>query len=181
MACRRFRFVRFKGYNEGMTAMMERTVLPPEHREGLQGALALLASRTGGQATLTGPDGTRIDLPGEVFEVLREVVSALSQGLAITVAPHQTVLSTSEAAQLLGVSRPTLVRLLESGEISFDKPGRHRRVRLADLLAYQQRSRHHRAVVLDQMVADSEGAGVYDLPEEGSFDRMPAGDDQAAG
>jgi len=164
-----------------MTAMTERTLLPPEHPEGLSGVLALLASQPAGHATLTGPDGTRIDLPSEVFEVLREVVAALSQGLAITVAPHQTVLSTSEAAQLLGMSRPTLVRLLESGEIPFDRPGRHRRVRLADLLAYQQRSRRHRAAVLDQMVADSEAAGLYDLPEGASFERLPAGNDQSAG
>src|SRR6266581_5904690 len=164
-----------------MTAMAERTVLPPEHPEGLTSVLALLAPQQAGHATLTGPDGTRIDLPGEVFEVLREVVSALSQGLAITVAPHQTALSTSEAAQLLGVSRPTLVRLLESGEMPFDKPGRHRRVRLADLLAYQQRSRRGRAALLDQMVADSEHAGLYDLPGEVPFERLSPGDDQRQG
>ena len=157
-----------------MTAMAERTVLPPEHPEGLTGVLALLAPQQAGRATLTGPDGTRLELPGEVFEVLREVVAALAQGLAITVAPHQTVLSTSEAAQLLGVSRPTLVRLQESGEIPFDKPGRHRRVRLADLLAYQERSRRRRAAVLDQMVADSETAGLYDLPDDTPFERLPA-------
>lgn len=161
-----------------MTVMADRTVLPPEHPEGLSGVLALLAPHSGGRATLTGPDGTRLELPGEVFEVLRDVVAALSQGLAITVAPHQTVLSTSEAASLLGISRPTLVRLLESGEIPFDKPGRHRRVRLADLLAYQQRASRGRAVLLDQMVADSEEAGLYDLPGEEPFERLPVSDDQ---
>jgi excisionase family DNA binding protein len=157
-----------------MTAIAERTVLPPEHPEGLSNVLALLAPQQPGRATLIGPDGTRVELPGEVFEVLREVVAALSQGLAITVAPHQTVVSTGEAAQLLGVSRPTLVRLLESGEIPFDKPGRHRRVRLADLLAYQERSRRRRVAVLDQMVADSETAGLYDLPDAPPFERLPA-------
>ena len=161
--------------------MTERTLLPPEHPEGLSGVLALLAPQPPGHATLTGPDGTRLDLPAEVFEVLREVVAALSQGLAITVAPHQTVLSTSEAAQLLGVSRPTLVRLLESGEMPFDKPGRHRRVRLADLLAYQQRSRRGRAALLDQMVAESEDAGLYELSDEVPFERLPPGDDQRQG
>ncbi|HUY47412.1 MAG TPA: helix-turn-helix domain-containing protein [Streptosporangiaceae bacterium] len=110
--------------------------------------------------------------------MLREVVAALSQGLAITVAPHQTVLSTSEAAQLLGVSRPTLVRLLGSGDIPFDKPGRHRRVRLADLLAYQQRSRRRHAALLDQMVGDAEEAGLYDLPGEAPFERLPPSDEQ---
>src|SRR6266851_1602274 len=157
-----------------MAAIVERTVLPPEHPEGLTGVLALLAPESAGHATLTGPDGTRLELPGEV-------VAALSQGLAITVAPHQTVLSTSEAAQLLGVSRPTLVRLLESGQIPFDKPGRHRRVRLADLLAYQERSRRRRAALLDQMVADAEEAGLYDLPGEVAFERLPSGDDQRPG
>ncbi len=161
--------------------MTERTLLPPEHPEGLSGVLALLAPQPTGHAMLTGPDGTQLELPGEVFEVLREVVAALSQGLAITVAPHQTVLSTSEAAQLLGVSRPTLVRLLESGEMPFDKPGRHRRVRLADLLAYQQRSRRGRAALLDQMVADAEDAGLYDLPGEVPFERLSPGDDQRQG
>ena len=91
------------------------------------------------------------------------------------------MLSTSEAAQLLGVSRPTLVRLLESGEMPFGKPGRHRRVRLADLLAYQQRSRRGRAALLDQMVADSEDAGLYDLPGDAPFERLPPGDDQRQG
>jgi excisionase family DNA binding protein len=74
--------------------------------------------------------------------------------------------------------RPTLVRLLESGEIPFDKPGRHRRVRLADLLAHQQRASRGRAVLLDQMVADSEDAGLYDLPGEAPFERLPVSDDQ---
>jgi excisionase family DNA binding protein len=164
-----------------MSAMTERTLLPPEHPEGLADVLALLTPHVAGPATLTGPDGTRLELPGEVFEVLREVVSALSQGLAITVAPHHTVLSTSEAAQLLGISRPTLVRLLESGEIPYDKPGRHRRVRLEDLLAYQQRSNRRRSALLDQMVADSEEAGLYDMPADASFERLPARDDERPG
>ena len=156
-------------------------MLPPEHPEGLAGVLALLAPESAERATLIGPDGIRLELPGEVFEVLREVVAALSQGLAITVAPHQTVLSTSEAAQLIGVSRPTLVRLLESGEIPFDKPGRHRRVRLADLLAYQQASRRRRATLLNKMVADAEETGLYDLPSEAPMERLPRGDERPPG
>jgi excisionase family DNA binding protein len=149
-----------------MTVLADRTVLPPEYPEGLTDLLALLGPQPGGHVMLTGPDGTRLNLPGEIFEVLRDIVAALAQSLAVTVAPHQTVLSTGETASLLGVSRPTLVRLLEAGEIPFSQPGRHRRVRLADLLAYQQRASRGRAVLLDQMVADSEAAGLYDLPDE---------------
>src|SRR5258707_6731356 len=107
--------------------LAERTVLPPEDRGRLSGVLAALTTRRAHGATLIGPDGERLDVPPEIFEILREVVEALAQGLAITIAPHQMILSTSEAADILGVSRPTLVRLLEAGEIPFEQPGRHRR------------------------------------------------------
>ncbi len=153
--------------------LVERTVLPPERPERLGGVLAALASRRPGGPALVGPDGERLDLPPEVFEILREVVEALAQGLAITIAPHQMVLSTSEAAEILGVSRPTLVRLLESGQIPFEQPGRHRRVRLADMLAYRERARRQRAAALDQMVADAEDGGPYDLPDDVPFERLP--------
>lgn len=101
----------------------------------------------------------------------KDIVTALSQGLAITVAPQHTVLTSGQAAELLGVSRPTLVRLLEAGEIPFDKPGRHRRIKLGDLLAYQQRARRARATGLDEMVRTFEDAGVYDLPDNASIER----------
>src|SRR6201996_8642781 len=142
--------------------LAEWTILPPEDRGRLSGVLAALSAGRGHQAALIGPDGERLDGPPEVFEVLRDVVEALAQGLAITIAPHQMILSTSEAAEILGVSRPTLVRLLEAGEIPFEQPGRHRRVRLADVLAYGERARRQRAAVLDQMVADASDAGLYD-------------------
>ena len=109
--------------------------------------------------------------------MLRDVVFAMSRGLAITVAPQHTILTTSEAAHLLGVSRPTLVRLLEAGEIPYEQPNRHRRVRLADLLAYQDRSRRARAAGLDEMVRDGEDGGLYDLPLETPFERLPTNDD----
>jgi excisionase family DNA binding protein len=147
------------------TPLVERTVLPPERPERLDSVLAALASRRSGVPALVGPDGEHLELPSEVFEILREVVEALSEGLAITIAPHQMVLSTSEAADILGVSRPTLVRLLESGKIPSEQPARHRRVRLADVLAYSERVRRHRAAGLDRMVAAAEDAGLYDLPD----------------
>ncbi|WP_239406192.1 helix-turn-helix domain-containing protein [Frankia sp. Cj3] len=159
------------------TPLVERTLLPPDNRERLGGVLAALTTRRTTGAALISPDGKRVDLPPEIFEVVREVVETLAQGLAITIAPHQMVLSTTEAADILGVSRPTLVRLLESGEIPFEQPGRHRRVRLADVLAYHERARRHRAAGLDQMVADAEDAGLYDLPTDMGFERLPADSD----
>jgi excisionase family DNA binding protein len=156
--------------------LIERTVLPPEDLGRLGDVLAALTTRRAPGAALVGPAGERLELPPEVFEILREVVEALAGGLAITIAPHQMILSTSEAADILGVSRPTLVRLLESGGIPFEQPGRHRRVRLADVLAYQERAARHRAAGLDQMVADAEDAGLYDLPSDVPFERLPIED-----
>jgi excisionase family DNA binding protein len=157
-----------------MTAasLRERTLLPPAEPERLSRMLPLL-----NPARLVGPDGTHLELPAEVSEVLRDVVVAMSQGLAITIAPQHTVLTTSEAAHLLGVSRPTLVRLLEAGGIPFQQPNRHRRVRLADVLAYQERARRARAAGLDEMVRASEDDGLYDLPLDVPLERLPAEDE----
>lgn len=78
---------------------------------------------------------------------------------------------------MLGISRPTLVRLLEQGEIPFDKPGRHRKVRLADLLAYQDRTRRARLAGLDEMVRHSEEAGVYEIDDSATVERSAPGED----
>jgi excisionase family DNA binding protein len=114
------------------------------------------------RARLVGPDGSQIDIPEDLYGVLRDVVDALSQGLAITIAPHNTMLTTQEAADLLNISRPTLVRLLTDGEIPHTMRGRHRRVLLRDVLDYSERTRAERRAALDQMAADAEDDGLYE-------------------
>ena len=66
-------------------------------------------------------------LPEEVYRVLVEVVEAMREGKAITLVPRTQRLTTQEAADFLGISRPTLVKFLEDGKIPYDQPGRHRR------------------------------------------------------
>jgi excisionase family DNA binding protein len=101
-------------------------------------------------------------LPPEVFEVLRDVVAAMASGQAVTIAPVHQRLTTQEAADLLGISRPTLVKLLDGGEIPYEQPGRHRRVRLADVLAYQQHRSAQRREALDEMVEIADQSGMYE-------------------
>ncbi|WP_433593224.1 helix-turn-helix domain-containing protein [Nocardia sp. CA-145437] len=87
---------------------------------------------------------------------------ALSEGKAVTVAPLHTTLATQEAAELLGMSRPTFVKLLDSGAVPFTRPGRHRRVRLTDVLAYREYRRAERAAGLSELTRISEDMGLYD-------------------
>lgn len=77
----------------------------------------------------------------EIHRVLRQVVDALSHGRAVTVAPQSATLTTQQAAELLGVTRPTVIKILERGEIPFQKVGTHRRLLLADVLEYRTRRR----------------------------------------
>lgn len=143
------------------TPTLELTVLPPA--EPLDDLVAML-SRLDAEptTTLSGPNGEHLVLPPEVFEVLRGVVEALASGQAVTVAPVHQRLTTQEAADLLGVSRPTLVKLLEAGEIPFEQPGRHRRVRLVDVLAYRERTSRERRAALDRMVDIADEADMYE-------------------
>ncbi len=142
------------------SSTLEHTILPPE--ESLDSLLALLTGAEAPSTTLTGPSGEHLVLPPEVFEVLRDVVTAMAQGQAVTIAPVHQRLTTQEAADLLGISRPTLVKLLESGEIPFEQPGRHRRVRLADVLAYRAERSVQARDALDRMVEIADESGMYE-------------------
>lgn len=117
---------------------------------------------------LVGPDGEKIPLPEPLYRALVQAAEALAQGFGVTVAPQHMKLSTYQAAEFLGISRPTLIRLLESDEIPFerssDRPGAHRRVRLSDLLAYQARRQHRREELLGSILGDAVEFGEYDAP-----------------
>jgi len=147
-----------------IAAFEPRTTLPPQ--DHAQPKALWLQLYAGGAATavLVGPGGERVVLPPEIFAVLRDVTEAMVQGRAITVAPHEQVLSTQEAAELIGVSRPTFVAILERGELRYEQPGRHRRVRLADVLDYQQHQRHTRRRVLDNLSREADELGITDTP-----------------
>ncbi|MCL2463491.1 MAG: helix-turn-helix domain-containing protein [Micrococcales bacterium] len=112
--------------------------------------------------TLVGSDGVAVEIPDEVRDVLVHVVDAMKQGQGITVAPLSTRLTTSQAAEFLGISRPTLVKLLEAHEIPFEKTTRHRRVRLDDVLAFRERRRVERRAALEEMSRQAIEDGLYE-------------------
>jgi excisionase family DNA binding protein len=106
-----------------------------EHeRRALAEAEQLLEHFEGGERQtrpkLVGPGGEEVELSDALFHVLRQAVHHLSRGNSVAIAPLHRELTTQQAADLLNVSRPYLVQLLEEGHIPFTKTGTHRRVRL---------------------------------------------------
>ena len=114
------------------------------------------------QLALRGCNGESDDLilPGHVLQILLDVLSEMSKGNAISLIPHHQEVSTQEAANLLNVSRPFLVGLLEKREIPFRKVGAHRRVLLVDVMAYRERTDNLRSQALDELAALSQKEGM---------------------
>jgi excisionase family DNA binding protein len=110
-------------------------------------------------AALVAPDGTHRPIPAEIFRVLEHVTTALANGRGVTIAPYEALLTTQEAADYLGVSRPTLVKLLEQRAIPFETRGRHRRVTLRDLVDYQDRFRVERRRTLREIAREGQASG----------------------
>lgn len=150
--------------------LRQHTVLPPApgtpQQNTLRAVFAALRDdiQPAKHARLVGPKGEQIELPDELYTVIRAAVQALLAGQGVSIAPHNAMLSTQGAADLLGISRPTLVKLLESGEIPFHQSGsrRHRRVRLADIEEYRERSRGSRRAALRELTQDADDAGLYE-------------------
>ena len=115
-------------------------------------------------------------LPRDLYKILLKAIIALSEGRAISVTPLSTRLTTQQAADFLGISRPTLVRLLDEGEIPYSRPRRHRQVLLADLLEYNERQQYRAAKALDEIMADTARMGFYD--EEFARPDRPAQQDE---
>ena len=115
----------------------------------------------GKRAKLVSPSNEELEIPGSVYEVLVRVVREMDQGNGITIIPVHAELTTQQAADLLNVSRPYLVRLLEKEQLPFHKVGRHRRVRLDDLLAYKEQRDSKRRRLLKDMTREAQEAGLY--------------------
>jgi excisionase family DNA binding protein len=146
-------------------------LIPTEHdrqvaAESLQ-ARSALAEATGDLVlTVTGAGGTagEMRVPASALRILFAALSEMACGNGVSLLPLNAELTTQEAANLLNVSRPYLVGLLEKGEMPFRKVGNQRRVRLQDVIEYKGRSDIDRRTALDELAKLGQEIGVgYEL------------------
>lgn len=105
-------------------------------------------------------DGTDLLLPKSVTALLVAIMTEMAKGNAVTLTPIHAELTTQEAANLLGVSRPFLIKLLDEGNLPFHRVGTHRRVRFTDLEAYRKRRESERRTALAKLAAQAQELGM---------------------
>lgn len=158
-----------------MPALVSSTYFPPakDHADiqEVSNFLDAYRSKNGtdpsAQCFLSGSDaGEQVALPRDIYEVLIDVVKAMSQGMAVTVRPNTEQVTTQQAADILGVSRPTIVRLIDNGTLPAERIGRHRRLRLVDVLNHQ---RLRSEAQMDAIIATSDRGS--EIPSREFFKR----------
>ena len=147
-----------------MATVVEREPVLAEDAESgqLRALLSLLQETPSGALAVSGPGDERALLPASVQALLASAVRELARGNAVSVVPVHAELTTQEAADLLNVSRPFLVKLVETGAIPFHHVGTHRRIKLADVLAYRNERSHARRAALAEMAREAQEMGLYE-------------------
>lgn len=104
----------------------------------------------------------RIKIPLNSLKLLAKILKATSQGKLISIVPIATEITTQAAAELIGCSRPHLIKLLENGEIKFTKIGKHRRIKYQDVLEYKKKVKTEQRKLLIEIMKADEESGLYD-------------------
>jgi excisionase family DNA binding protein len=132
-------------------------------RESARRLVPTLAKANGTvQLRVEGPDGVNeaITVPTAAFRLFLTILSEMASGNAVRLIPHHAELTTQEAAELLNVSRPYVVRLLDEGRIPSHRVGTHRRVLFRDVMTYKEEHRRARGAALDRLSALDQELGL---------------------
>ena len=106
--------------------------------------------------------GKRIKVPLSALKLLAKILKETSRGKTISVVPLATEMTTQAAAELIGCSRPHLIKLLESGQIKFTKIGKHRRIKYQDVMEYKNKVKAEQRKLLIELMKADEESGLYD-------------------
>jgi excisionase family DNA binding protein len=153
---------------EDQIRRMTPVAAPPEQRaqvielsKALEGMVQTRARRAP-ECKLVGPGGKAIPLPESVFFMLERVVEVMARGDSITLVPVGREVTTQQAADILNVSRQYFVRLLEGERIPYRKTGKHRRLKIEDVLAFKDKRDRDRRAGLRELSQTTQEFGGYD-------------------
>jgi excisionase family DNA binding protein len=109
-------------------------------------------------------DATRekIKVPLSVLKLLSDILKTMAEGKSVSIVPVATELTTQAAAEMLGCSRPYLVKLLEEGKIAFTRVGKHRRIKFDDIMRYKKLMKEQQKKHIIEIMNDDEETGLYD-------------------
>ena len=106
--------------------------------------------------------GGKIRIPVSVLRLLAQIMKEISQGNPVTVVPQATEITTQAASEVLGCSRPHVVRLLEEGKMPYTKVGKHRRIIYDDLMSFKKKMKVSQKNKLQDLMKLDEESGLYD-------------------
>jgi len=149
-----------------MTTLAHRHLPPTEQDAALartSGRLLARYAQTKRPITLHIDDAEQeeqpIELPAGAVALLMDVLEAMAAGRGVTLIPENAELTTVQAAGILNVSRPYLINLLDDGAIPHRRVGKHRRIRMEDVMAYKARIDQDREAVLDELAREAQEQG----------------------
>ena len=139
----------------------------PEDAEQAQAAVRALSGlprRKSPRTIRVQPEGAKeqvtVTIPTDAFELFLDILAQMANGNAVSIVPVHAELTTQQAADLLNVSRPFLVGLLNEGKIPYRTVGTHRRVLASDLFAYKERDASRRQEIADELAAEAQKHGL---------------------
>ena len=142
------------------TRSAEPIVTDPKTEASLAAIERLLNETEASGTALLGLRGERVPIPESLYEVLRRGVAVLKTGEAVEVVSSGSELTTQQAADLLNVSRPFLIKLLERGDIAYRLSGTHRRIGLRELLRYRSQRSAMRLRALNELAREADDLGI---------------------
>lgn len=147
-----------------MTHTIQEMVLPAEHEvaaavTGQRELAAFLTTRFETQRIQIFDEANeahQVELPTSALRLLIDILAEVAEGNAVKIVPIHAELTTQEAADMLNVSRPYLVKLLEEGRIPFHKTGKHRRIKFANLMAYKAEQARKSEAALQELAKQAQ-------------------------
>ena len=109
---------------------------------------------------MDGPTSKTVSLPAAAVRLLVRILEEMARGNAVTVIPVHAELTTQEAAEMLNISRPSLIQLLDEGQIDYRRVGTHRRVRFDALMKYKRKADAARRAALAELAAYDQELGI---------------------